>query len=79
MVDRRKRLEPDELVWLIHQEVVKRAGGNKHFAIAVAPIKGGWVIRQPNGGRPLLPEVEAAIVKVEEEFQRLYRLKRTTD
>lgn len=78
MVDRRKALNSDELVWKIHEEVVKRAGHNKHFAIAVAPVKGGWVLRQPAGGRHLLPEVVAAIAEVEQELQQLYRLKRTS-
>ena len=79
MVDRRKALEPDELLWKIHEEVVKRAGSNKHFAIAVVPEKRvGWVLQQSAGGRLLLPEVEAAIADVEREFQKIYRLKGTS-
>ena len=76
MIDRRKPLAPDDLVWKIHEEVVKRAGHNKHFALAIVPQKRvDWSLRQPAGGRPLLPEVAKAITEVEREFQELYRLK----
>lgn len=78
MVDRRKRLEADDLVWMIHQELLKRIGKGRSFTIAVAPQKGGgWVVRQPAGGRSVFPEVQAAIEDVEREFQALYRLKRS--
>lgn len=77
MVDRRKRLEPDELVWMIHEELLKRVGHGRTFAIAVAPVKGGWVVRQPAGGRPMFPEVQAALDEVVADLQENYRLKRT--
>jgi hypothetical protein len=77
VVDRRKRLEPDELVWMIHEELLKRIGAGRTFTIAVAPVKGGWVVHQPTGGRPIFPEVQAALDEVVADLQKRYRLKRT--
>ena len=71
----RKRIQVDQLVWLIHEEVLARVGSGKQFSIAVGPDKEfGWAVRIPAGGRPFHPDVMTAIHDVEREFQSRFTI-----
>ena len=71
----RKRIQVDQLVWLIHEEVLARVGSGKQFSLAVGPDKQfGWTVRVPAGGRPFHPDVITAIHDVEREFQSRYAI-----
>lgn len=71
----RKRIEIDDLIWLIHKEVLARVGKGKQFSVAVGHEKGhSWSIRLPAGGRPLHPDVLKALRDVEREFQLAYAI-----
>lgn len=73
----RKRVQVDDLIWMIHQEVLRRVGKDKQFSIAIAPEKGhGWAICKPAGGRPFHDDVLKAIREVEREFRSRYSIPR---
>lgn len=71
----RKLIEIDDLIWMVHKEILARVGKGKQFSVAVGHEKGnGWSIRLPAGGRPLHPDVLIALRDVEREFQLKYAI-----
>lgn len=72
---RRKRVQVDELIWLIHKEVLTRVGSGRQFSFSVGRESGAaWAVRLPAGGRPLHPAVAQALKDVEREFQQKYAI-----
>lgn len=71
----RKRVQVDDLIWMFHQEVFRRVGKGKQFAIAIGPGKlHGWSVRLPVGSRPFQDDVLSAIGDVERELQARYSI-----
>lgn len=72
---RRKRVQVDELIWLIHKEVLARVGSSRQLSFSVGRENGStWAVRLPTGGRPLHPTVARALKDVEHEFQQKYAI-----
>jgi hypothetical protein len=69
------KVEVDELIWLIHQEVLARVGKGKTFSFSISPDKiNGWEVRTPVAGRRHHTVVTQALADVEREFQAKYSI-----
>ncbi|MES2028367.1 MAG: hypothetical protein V4477_04245 [Pseudomonadota bacterium] len=77
MTRNKKRVDVDELIWLIHQELLARVGKGKSFSFSISPDKEhGWAVRTRVGGRRLHPIVQTALSEIELEFQEKYSIPR---
>ena len=71
------KVEVDELIWLIHQEVLARVGKGKTFSFAISPDKiNGWAVCTPVSGRRHHTVVRKALAEVERQFQAKYSIPR---
>ena len=72
---RRKIVEVDELIWLIHEELLARIGKGKTFSFAISSDnRNGWTVCTPVGGRKFHPAVRIALREIERDFQVIYSI-----